>query len=246
MMMQLGAEGVFVGSGIFKSGNPAQRAAAIVKATTFYDDPDVIAKVSRGLGEAMVGINVDDIPQPHRLAERGWYRRSQTVSIDGDRQPEPSRPARAAAHVRPVQLRSGYRSDAEVRADVFEAVGDEVRDAAEAARASPTSYLDERASRAGSTRRRDWPDADRRTTALARHSPSCERPTSWCSRPSTTTGPPTTVLDRARGERARRRAGSPTSPRPMSGTPSSTTCSRSTSGTAIVLMLQTVISCLRI
>src|SRR5947199_6137576 len=72
MMMQLGAEGVFVGSGIFKSGNPAQRAAAIVKATAFHDDPDVIAKVSRGLGEAMVGINVDDIPQPHRLAERGW------------------------------------------------------------------------------------------------------------------------------------------------------------------------------
>ena len=72
MMMQLGAEGVFVGSGIFKSGNPAQRAQAIVKATTFYDDPDTIAKVSRGLGEAMVGINVDDIPVPHRLAERGW------------------------------------------------------------------------------------------------------------------------------------------------------------------------------
>ena len=72
MMMQLGAEGVFVGSGIFKSGNPAQRAEAIVKATTFYDDPDTIAKVSRGLGEAMVGINVDDIPVPHRLAERGW------------------------------------------------------------------------------------------------------------------------------------------------------------------------------
>jgi pyridoxal 5'-phosphate synthase pdxS subunit len=72
MMMQLGAEGVFVGSGIFKSGNPAQRAEAIVKATTFYDDPDVLAKVSRGLGEAMVGINVDDIPQPHRLATRGW------------------------------------------------------------------------------------------------------------------------------------------------------------------------------
>src|SRR5690554_5286173 len=72
MMMQLGAEGVFVGSGIFKSGNPEQRAAAIVKATTFYDDPDEIAKVSRGLGEAMVGINVDDIPVPHRLAERGW------------------------------------------------------------------------------------------------------------------------------------------------------------------------------
>jgi pyridoxal 5'-phosphate synthase pdxS subunit len=72
MMMQLGAEGVFVGSGIFKSGSPAQRAEAIVKATTFYDDPDVIAKVSRGLGEAMVGINVEEIPQPHRLAERGW------------------------------------------------------------------------------------------------------------------------------------------------------------------------------
>ncbi len=64
--------GVFVGSGIFKSGNPAQRAEAIVKATTFYDDPDTLAKVSRGLGEAMVGINVDEIPQPHRLAERGW------------------------------------------------------------------------------------------------------------------------------------------------------------------------------
>jgi pyridoxal 5'-phosphate synthase pdxS subunit len=72
MMMQLGAEGVFVGSGIFKSGNPAQRAEAIVKATTFYDDPDVIAKVSRGLGEAMVGINVEEIAAPHRLADRGW------------------------------------------------------------------------------------------------------------------------------------------------------------------------------
>jgi pyridoxal 5'-phosphate synthase pdxS subunit len=72
MMMQLGADGVFVGSGIFKSGNPAQRAAAVVKATTFYDDPAVIAEVSRGLGEAMVGINVADIAAPHRLAERGW------------------------------------------------------------------------------------------------------------------------------------------------------------------------------
>jgi pyridoxal 5'-phosphate synthase pdxS subunit len=72
MMMQLGAEGVFVGSGIFKAGNPAERAAAIVKATTFFDDPDVIAKVSRGLGEAMVGLNVEAIPQPHRLADRGW------------------------------------------------------------------------------------------------------------------------------------------------------------------------------
>jgi len=72
MMMQLGADGVFVGSGIFKSGNPAQRAAAIVKATTFYDDPSVLAQVSRSLGEAMVGISVADIPVPHRLAERGW------------------------------------------------------------------------------------------------------------------------------------------------------------------------------
>jgi pyridoxal 5'-phosphate synthase pdxS subunit len=72
LMMQLGADGVFVGSGIFKSGNPAQRAAAIVKATTFYDDPAVIAEASRGLGEAMVGINVADLAAPHRLAERGW------------------------------------------------------------------------------------------------------------------------------------------------------------------------------
>ena len=72
MMMQLGADGVFVGSGIFKSGNPAARAAAIVKATTFFDDPKVIAEVSRGLGEAMVGINVNDLPAPHRLSERGW------------------------------------------------------------------------------------------------------------------------------------------------------------------------------
>ncbi len=72
MMMQLGADGVFVGSGIFKSGDPAARAAAIVQATVHYDDPDVIARVSRGLGEAMVGINVADIPQPHRLADRGW------------------------------------------------------------------------------------------------------------------------------------------------------------------------------
>jgi pyridoxal 5'-phosphate synthase pdxS subunit len=72
MMMQLGADGVFVGSGIFKSGNPAERAAAIVKATTFFDDASVIAEVSRGLGEAMVGINVSDLPAPHRLAERGW------------------------------------------------------------------------------------------------------------------------------------------------------------------------------
>lgn len=72
MMMQLGAEGVFVGSGIFKSGDPVKRANAIVKATTAYDDPAALAEISRGLGEAMVGINVDEIPVPHRLAERGW------------------------------------------------------------------------------------------------------------------------------------------------------------------------------
>ncbi len=72
MMMQLGADGVFVGSGIFKSGNPAERAKAIVKATTFFDDPAVVTEASRGLGEAMVGINVSDLPAPHRLAERGW------------------------------------------------------------------------------------------------------------------------------------------------------------------------------
>ncbi len=72
LMMQLGADGVFVGSGIFKSGNPAQRAAAIVKATTYFEDADVIAQASRGLGEAMVGINVSDLAAPHRLSERGW------------------------------------------------------------------------------------------------------------------------------------------------------------------------------
>src|SRR5213596_1341214 len=72
MMMQLGAEGLFVGSGIFKSGDPARRAAAIVKATTFHDDPDVVAKVSRGLGEAMVGINLDSLPADQHYAGRGW------------------------------------------------------------------------------------------------------------------------------------------------------------------------------
>ncbi|MFM1844761.1 MAG: pyridoxal 5-phosphate synthase lyase subunit PdxS [Actinomycetota bacterium] len=72
LMMQLGADGVFVGSGIFKSGDPAKRAAAIVKATTHFNDPKVVAEASRGLGEAMVGINVNDLPAPHRLAERGW------------------------------------------------------------------------------------------------------------------------------------------------------------------------------
>ncbi|QIN30034.1 pyridoxal 5'-phosphate synthase lyase subunit PdxS [Brevibacterium luteolum] len=72
MMMQLGAEGVFVGSGIFKSGNPEARAKAVVKATANYDNPEVLAEVSRGLGEALVGLNVSDLPAPHRLAERGW------------------------------------------------------------------------------------------------------------------------------------------------------------------------------
>ncbi|WP_016698981.1 pyridoxal 5'-phosphate synthase lyase subunit PdxS [Actinoalloteichus spitiensis] len=72
MMMQLGAEGVFVGSGIFKSGDPAKRAEAIVKATTFYDDADVVAKVSRGLGEAIVGINLSELPEDRRYASRGW------------------------------------------------------------------------------------------------------------------------------------------------------------------------------
>lgn len=72
LMMQLGADGVFVGSGIFTSGNPAARAAAIVKATAGWEDAAVVADASRGLGEAMVGINVADLPAPHRLAERGW------------------------------------------------------------------------------------------------------------------------------------------------------------------------------
>ena len=72
LMMQLGADGVFVGSGIFKSGDPVARANAIVQATRHYDDPGIVGKVSRGLGEAMVGINVADIPVHHRLEDRGW------------------------------------------------------------------------------------------------------------------------------------------------------------------------------
>jgi pyridoxal 5'-phosphate synthase pdxS subunit len=72
MMMQLGADGVFVGSGVFKSGDPVARAKAIVKATAGFNDPAILASASRGLGEAMVGINVADLPAPHRLAERGW------------------------------------------------------------------------------------------------------------------------------------------------------------------------------
>jgi pyridoxal 5'-phosphate synthase pdxS subunit len=72
LMMQLGVDGVFVGSGIFKSNDPAPRAKAIVEATTHYNDPDVIARVSRGLGEAMVGIEISTIPAAELLAERGW------------------------------------------------------------------------------------------------------------------------------------------------------------------------------
>jgi pyridoxal 5'-phosphate synthase pdxS subunit len=72
LMMQLGVDGVFVGSGIFKSGEPAKRANAIVQAVTHYDNPEILAEVSRSLGEAMVGIHVTDIPEAERLAERGW------------------------------------------------------------------------------------------------------------------------------------------------------------------------------
>ncbi|NLF76398.1 MAG: pyridoxal 5'-phosphate synthase lyase subunit PdxS [Chloroflexi bacterium] len=72
LMMQLGVDGVFVGSGIFKSGDPARRAKAIVEATTHYTDPKIIAEVSRGLGEAMVGINVTAMPAEERIAGRGW------------------------------------------------------------------------------------------------------------------------------------------------------------------------------
>ena len=72
LMMQLGADGVFVGSGIFKSGEPEKRARAIVEATTYHTDAELIGKVSRGLGEAMVGINLDDLAPEQRLASRGW------------------------------------------------------------------------------------------------------------------------------------------------------------------------------
>jgi pyridoxal 5'-phosphate synthase pdxS subunit len=71
LMMQLGCDGVFVGSGIFKSGDPAVRAAAIVEATTFYNDAEKIAKVSRNLGEAMVGINIDTLPDSEMMQLRG-------------------------------------------------------------------------------------------------------------------------------------------------------------------------------
>ena len=72
LMMQLGVDGVFVGSGIFKSGDPPQRAKAIVEAVTHFDDPNILADISKGLGEPMVGIEVTDLPVTERLAERGW------------------------------------------------------------------------------------------------------------------------------------------------------------------------------
>ena len=72
LMMQLGADGIFVGSGVFKSDNPAKRAAAIVEATTHFDDATVVANASRGLGEAMRGIEISAIPERELLATRGW------------------------------------------------------------------------------------------------------------------------------------------------------------------------------
>jgi pyridoxal 5'-phosphate synthase pdxS subunit len=72
LMMQLGVDGVFVGSGIFKSAEPARRARAIVLATTHYNDPKMLAEVSRGLGEAMLGLAARTIAEPEQLAGRGW------------------------------------------------------------------------------------------------------------------------------------------------------------------------------
>lgn len=72
LMMQLGCDGVFVGSGIFKSGDPAKRAASIVKAVTNYNDPKILAEISEDLGEAMVGINVYSLAEDEKMAKRGW------------------------------------------------------------------------------------------------------------------------------------------------------------------------------
>ena len=72
LTMQLGVDGVFVGSGIFKSGDPARRAKAIVQAVTHYNDPKILAEISEDLGEAMVGINIDTIPDTQKMAVRGW------------------------------------------------------------------------------------------------------------------------------------------------------------------------------
>jgi pyridoxal 5'-phosphate synthase pdxS subunit len=72
LMMQLGVDGVFVGSGIFKSGDPARRAHAIVQAVTHYNDPVKLAEVSENLGEPMVGINLDTLTEQQKMAHRGW------------------------------------------------------------------------------------------------------------------------------------------------------------------------------
>jgi len=72
LMMQLGVDGVFVGSGVFKSSDPASRAKAIVEATTHYNDPQIVARISRGLGEAMPGLEISQIPDAELLATRGW------------------------------------------------------------------------------------------------------------------------------------------------------------------------------
>ena len=72
LMMHLGMDGVFVGSGIFKSGDPARRARAIVRAVTHYNDPEILAEVSEDLGEPMVGINLDELGEEERMARRGW------------------------------------------------------------------------------------------------------------------------------------------------------------------------------
>lgn len=71
-LKQLGCDGVFVGSGIFKSGDPSKRAKAIVQAVTHYNDAKVLAEVSENLGEAMVGINLDDLNENEKFAKRGW------------------------------------------------------------------------------------------------------------------------------------------------------------------------------
>ncbi len=72
LMMQLGAEGIFVGSGIFKSENPRKMASAIVEATTHFQDPEVVARVSKGLGEAMTGLEIDKIGEENLIQFRGW------------------------------------------------------------------------------------------------------------------------------------------------------------------------------
>jgi pyridoxal 5'-phosphate synthase pdxS subunit len=72
LMMQLGVDGVFVGSGVFKSGDPAKRAVSIVKAVTHYQDASILAEISKDLGEPMVGLNVSQMPEAEKLAGRGW------------------------------------------------------------------------------------------------------------------------------------------------------------------------------